>query len=357
MEELLKTPLFEQQKELNARMVPFCGWNMPIQFDGIIAEHGYCRNDVALFDTSHMGEFFFKGDIARSEISKAVSIDIDILPINKCKYGFLLNEDGGVIDDLIVYKLAADELMIVVNASRSGVDFKTLSSRIKVGTLDDRSLEFAKLDVQGPNSKKILEKYFDINLDELKFFSFIETKVFGEYCLLSRTGYTGELGFELYIDASTSVKLWEALLKDGAKPAGLGARDALRLEMGYSLYGNDLSETISPIEANLGMFINVKRDYIGCSALKKQKEEGVNRIIIPFKTTSRRSARKDFKVFQNDLEIGFVTSAAFSPTLNVGIGLAMLDTAVFDESSSFELRDKRGSIEANKASLPFIKKK
>lgn len=356
MEELLKTPLFEQQKDLNARMVPFCGWNMPIQFDGIIAEHGYCRNNVALFDTSHMGEFFFKGDIEKSEISKAVSIDIDALPINKCKYGFLLNDEGGVIDDLIVYKLSSDELMIVVNASRSAIDFKTLSSRIKVGTIDDRSLEFSKLDVQGPNSKKILEKYFDIDLDELKFFSFIETKVFGEYCLLSRTGYTGELGFELYVNAATSVKLWDALLEDGAKPAGLGARDALRLEMGYSLYGNDLSETISPIEANLGMFINVKRDYIGRDALKKQKEEGVSRILIPFKTTSRRSARKDFKVFQNDQEIGIVTSAAFSPTLNVGIGLAMIEISSFDEEASFELRDKRGSIEANKASLPFIKK-
>lgn len=357
MEELLKTPLFEQQKELDARMVPFCGWNMPIQFDGIIAEHGYCRNDVALFDTSHMGEFFFKGDIVKSEINKAVSIDIEALPVKKCKYGFLLNTDGGVIDDLIVYKLSEDELMIVVNASRAAIDFKTLSSRIKVGTLEDKSFEYSKLDVQGPNSKKILEKYFDINLDELKFFSFEQTKVFGEDCLLSRTGYTGELGFELYINASTSVKLWDALLKDGAKPAGLGARDALRLEMGYSLYGNDLSETISPIEANLGMFINIKRDYIGRDALAKQKEQGVNRILVPFKTTSRRSARKDFKVFQNDKEIGFVTSAAFSPSLNVGIGLAMITLDSFDETSSFELRDKRGSIEANKASLPFIKKK
>lgn len=357
MQELLKTPLFEQQKDLNARMVPFCGWNMPIQFDGIIAEHGYCRNDVALFDTSHMGEFFFNGDIEKSEISKAVSIDIDALAINKCKYGFLLNVDGTVIDDLIVYKLSATELMIVVNASRAAIDFKTLSSRIKVGTLEDRSLELAKLDVQGPNSKKILEKYFDINLDELKFFSFVETKVFGEDCLLSRTGYTGELGFELYINAATSVKLWDALLKDGAKAAGLGARDALRLEMGYSLYGNDLSEEISPLEANLGMFVNLKRDYIGRDALLKQKEEGLNRIIIPFKTTSRRSARKDFKVFQNDVELGFVTSAAFSPTLNLGIGLAMVDLSLFKEDEPFDLRDKRGSIEANKTSLPFIVKK
>jgi len=357
MEELLKTPLYDRQKELKSRNVPFCGWDMPIQFDGIIAEHGYCRNDVAIFDTSHMGEFFFKGDIVESNINSAVTIDIEVLPVGKCKYGFLLNEEGGVIDDLIVYKLKEDELMIVVNASRAAIDFKTLSSRIKVGTLDDRSLEFAKLDVQGPNAKKALEKYFDIDLDDLKFFSFVQTKTFDSYCLLSRTGYTGELGFELYVDSQTAVKIWDALIADGVKPAGLGARDALRLEMGYSLYGNDLTEEISPLEANLGMFVNLKRDYVGRDALIAQKEKGLDRILIPFKTTSRRSARKDFEVYQNDKKIGFVTSAAFSPILNVGIGLAMLDTELFEKDELFELRDKRGSIEAQRAILPFISQK
>lgn len=359
MEELLKTPLYEKQKELNAKNVPFCGWDMPIQFDGIIAEHGYCRDDVALFDTSHMGEFFFKGDIETSGINSATSINLEVLPVGKCKYGFLLNEAGGVIDDLIIYRLSGDELMIVVNASRSAIDFKTITSRLKTGSLDDRSTELAKLDVQGPNSKKVLQKYFDaegINLDDMGFFSFVQTKIFGQDCLLSRTGYTGEMGFELYIDGETSVKIWDELIGQGVKPAGLGARDALRLEMGYSLYGNDLSEEITPLEANLGMFVNLKRDYVGMQALKDQKEKGLNRILIPFKTTSRRSARKDFEVYQNDKKIGFVTSAAFSPILNNGIGLAMVELESFNEEESFELRDKRGSIEANKASLPFITK-
>ena len=354
MEELLRTPLFDQQLQIKCKMVPFAGWEMPIQFDGILAEHGYCRNDVALFDTSHMGEFFFKGDISTSGINEATSVNIEVLNIGKCKYGFLLNEDGGVIDDLIIYRISTDELMIVVNASRAALDFKTITSRLKSGTLEDKSVQTAKLDVQGPNSKKVLEKYFDINLDDLGFFSFVQTKIFGSDCLLSRTGYTGELGFELYIDEATSIKIWDALINDGVKPAGLGARDALRLEKGYSLYGNDLTEQITPLEANLGMFVNLKREYVGKDALLKQKEVGLNRLLIPFKTTSRRSARKDFEVFQNDKKIGFVTSAAFSPTLNVGIGLAMIDTASFDESSSFELRDKRGAIEANTATLPFI---
>lgn len=357
MENLLKTPLYEKQLELKCKMVPFAGWEMPIQFDGIIAEHGYCRNDVALFDTSHMGEFFFKGEISTSGINEATSVNIEALKIGKCKYGFLLNDKGGVIDDLIIYRLSEDELMIVVNASRAAIDFKTITSRLKTGSLDDRSTKLAKLDVQGPNSKKVLEKYFDVNLDEMGFFSFVQTEIFGENCLLSRTGYTGELGFELYTDAKTSEKIWDLLIyNDGVKPAGLGARDALRLEMGYSLYGNDLTEEISPLEANLGMFVNLKRDYVGKDALLSQKEEGLNRLLIPFKTTSRRSARKDFEVYQDDKKIGFVTSAAFSPILNVGIGLAMIDIKDFDESKSFELKDQRGAIEANKASLPFISK-
>ena len=356
MEELLKTPLYDRQKELNSKNVGFCGWDMPMQFEGIVAEHSYCRNDVAVFDTSHMGEFFFKGDILQSGMNNAVSIDIEALVVGKCKYGFLLNENGGVIDDLIIYKLANDELMIVVNASRANIDFETFNSRITSGVLEDRSEEFTKLDVQGPNAKKILEKYFDINLDELKFFSFVQTELFDKYCLLSRTGYTGELGFELYIKSDIAVQLWDALISDGVKPAGLGARDALRLEMGYSLYGNDLTEDITPLEANLGMFVNLKRDYIGRDALLKQKEEGLNRILLPFKTTSRRSARKGFKVFQNDKEVGFVTSAAFSPILNVGIGLAMVSIKDFYKELSFELRDARGKIEANIATLPFIKK-
>jgi aminomethyltransferase len=329
---------------------------MPIQFDGIIAEHGYCRNDVALFDTSHMGEFFFKGDIKNSGINEATSVNIDALDIGKCKYGFLLNEQGGVMDDLIIYRLGEDELMIVVNAATRENDFTTINSRINNAILEDRSMEYAKLDVQGPNSKNILEKYFGTTLDELAFFSFAKTKVFDNDCILSRTGYTGELGYELYVDNTTSVKLWDALIADGVKPAGLGARDILRLEMGYSLYGNDLNEEITPLEANLGKFVNLKREYVGKAALEKQKEDGLTRILLPFKTTTRRSARKDFEVYQNDKKVGFVTSGAFSPILNVGVGLAMIDIDGFDRDVSIELRDKRSSIEANIASLPFIPK-
>lgn len=356
MEELLRTPLYDRQQELKTKNVSFCGWDMPIQFDGIIAEHAACRNGVALFDTSHMGEFFFKGDIKTSGINEATSVNIDALAVGKCKYGFLLNDKGGVIDDLIIYRLSDDELMIVVNAATRENDLSTLKSRITNASLEDRSMEYAKLDVQGPKSKEILAKYFDVDLDALGFFSFVQTKTFGADCLLSRTGYTGELGFELYVNADTSIKLWDALIADGATPAGLGSRDILRLEMGYSLYGNDLSETITPLDANLGKFVNLKRDYFGKEALQAQKDEGLKRILLPFKTTTRRSARKDFEVYQNDKKIGFVTSGAFSPILNLGIGLAMIDTEGFDQTQSIELRDKRSNLEANITTLPFIEK-
>ena len=356
MEELLKTPLYDRQQALKTKNVSFCGWDMPIQFDGIIAEHDHCRNDVTLFDTSHMGEFFFKGDIKTSGINEATSVNITALPTGKCKYGFLLNEQGGVIDDLIIYRLSEDTLMIVVNAATRENDFATLTARISNATLVDRSMEYAKLDVQGPKSKEILEKYFDVDLDSMAFFSFVQTKVFGADCLLCRTGYKGELGFELYVDPKTSVKLWDALISDGVHPAGLGARDILRLEMGYSLYGNDLSESITPLEANLSKFVNLKREYVGKDALVKQKEEGLKRILLPFITTTRRSARKDFEVYQNEKKIGVVTSAAFSPILNKGIGLAMLDSGTFDEKLEIQLKDSRGSLDANITTLPFINK-
>jgi aminomethyltransferase len=267
----------------------------------------------------------------------------------------LLNEDGGIIDDLIIYKLDDDEIMLVVNASRKDIDFDTLKSRIKSGSLTDKSQEIAKLDIQGKNSKKVLKKYFNDDINELKFFSFIQTKIFGKDCILSRTGYTGELGFEIYLDGETSIKLWDSLLKDGVKPAGLGARDLLRLEMGYSLYGNDLTQDITPLEANLKHFIDFEYDFFGKESLVKQKNH-LKRILMPFKTTSRRSARKDFDEYQGDQKIGFVTSASYSPILNYGIGFAMVDIDGFDENKSFALKDKRGSIEANKTKIPFIKK-
>ena len=350
------TILYDKHIGFNAKMVPFAGFIMPLQYTGITDEHTAVRTSVGVFDVSHMGEFTISGNDAENFLQLLTTNDIKKLSYGQAQYSTMCLEDGGIIDDLVIYRFE-DHYMMVVNAANIESDFQWISNNIKGDvTLKDVSEETNLIAVQGPESGELLHGITDYNLSELKFYHFIETNVAGYPVVLSRTGYTGELGFELYVDGNTANKIWDALLNDGVKPAGLGARDALRLEMGYSLYGNDLSESITPLEANLGMFINLKRDYVGRDALKTQKEEGVKRILVPFKTTSRRSARKDFEVYQNDKKIGFVTSAAFSPILNVGIGLAMVDVNDFKDNSSFELRDKRGSIEANKTSLPFIQK-
>ncbi len=356
MGKLLQTSLHNEHKKLNARNVNFCGWMMPVQYESIIKEHNACRDDAALFDISHMGEFFFKGNIKTSKINESVTQDLVKLPVGKCKYGFLLNEKGGIIDDLIIYKLGEDKLMFVVNAARREIDFKTIKSKLKSGSFEDKSFEISKIDVQGPNSKKILQKFVIDNLDEFKYFAFKESKFNDFDCIISRTGYTGELGFELYMANDKAKMVWGKLLNAGAVPAGLGARDILRLEMGYSLYGNELNEDITPLEANLSMFIKFDTDFVGKDALLKQKEEGLNRIILPFKTDSRRAPKHGNDIMQNKKIVGKVTSGAYSPSLGYGIGLGFFDSEKFDKNQKFEVIDARGSIKVELDSLPFLKR-
>lgn len=229
MAELKRTSLYEKHKELNAKNIGFCGWEMPVQYEGILKEHKACREEAAIFDTSHMGEFFFEGNILFSGINNTVTVDLLTLPIGKCKYGFILNEEGGVIDDMIAYKAAEDRIMFVVNASRIDIDFKTMNDQLDNGTFTNASDSTSKIDIQGPKSKQILESFFQVNFDELKFFSFTEADIMDTYGLISRTGYTGELGYELYVDNQVAPKVWDKLIKLGATPAGLGARDVLRL--------------------------------------------------------------------------------------------------------------------------------
>jgi len=355
MENLKRTSLYDKHVKLGARNVGFCGWDMPVQYEGVIKEHHACRNDVALFDISHMGEFYFKGDITNSGVNLASTTDFVKLPIGKCKYGFLLNKDGGTIDDLIVYKLSEDELMFVVNAARIDVDFAQIKSHIKSGVFENRSDITSKIDLQGPNSKKMLQPLVSFDLDELSFFGFKQTTLLGKPAIVSRTGYTGELGYELYIDNETAPILWDKLVADGATPAGLGARDVLRLEKGYSLYGHELSEEITPLEASIGFFIQYSSDFTGREAIEKQKEQGAKRAVIPFVTKSKRSPRNGFEVFQNAQKIGYVTSGTYSPCLDEGIGLALVDTTLYDDSKEIEIKLQRGSMPAYKATLPFYK--
>ncbi len=268
MEELKRTVLFDKHNELNARNVGFCGWEMPVQYEGVIKEHDACRNAAALFDISHMGEFFYEGDIENSGINSATTTDFVKLPVGKCKYGFLLNEKGGVIDDLIVYKLDPTHLMFVVNAARIDVDFEQIKSHIKSGTFENRSDITSKIDIQGPKSKEILQQITPFELGELGYFGFRETMLLGSKAIVSRTGYTGELGYELYVSNDIAPALWDKLIELGAVPAGLGARDVLRLEKGYSLYGHELDVDTTPAEAGIDMFVQYdSHDFIGKEAL------------------------------------------------------------------------------------------
>lgn len=356
MEKLKRTPLFEKHVELGAKNIGFGGWEMPVQYTGILKEHEACRNQAALFDTSHMGEFFFEGNLLFSGINDTTTIDVLNLPIGKCKYGFLLNKDGGVIDDLIIYKAGEERLMFVVNASRIEIDFKTINDQIHNGVFTDASNQTSKLDIQGPKSKEILQDLISFNLDELPFFGFEETTIMDSFAIVSRTGYTGELGYELYLDNAIAPLIWDKLISRGAVPAGLGARDVLRLEMGYSLYGQELDENTTPIEAGVGFFVKYNKHFTGKDALLKQKEVGASRCSVPFTTNSKRAPRHGMEIFQNNHKIGVVTSGTFSPSINSGIGLGSINVKLFDKELPIELQTGRGSIPIFLAKLPFYKK-
>lgn len=352
-----KTPLHESHIALKAKMVPFGGWDMPIQYEGIIAESEHCRSAVSLFDTCHMGEFRFKGDIETSGIETAISFRIGNVPAGRCKYGFLMNRDGGVVDDLIVYRLAEDELMIVVNAATCENDFSYMSSFLKGGAeLVNVSDQTAKIDIQGPLAKDVMKGFFNVDFDSMKYFGFVHSEYNGSKILISRTGYTGELGYEIYADASLAAPIWDMLLSDSrVKPAGLGARDILRLEIGLSLYGHELSEEISPVEAGLNWFIDFDKEFVGADVLRRQKEEGTKRTKIAFMADSRRSPRSGFEIYAGDKLIGEVTSGVFSPMIKYGIGLGLVSAEHAEEGQDIQIISGRTVIDAKVCNLPFYK--
>jgi len=356
-ENLKRTPLFEKHAALKAKLAPFGGWEMPIQYSGIIEEYYQCRNSVALFDTCHMGEFYFKGDTSSSGFENAVTVPVTKLSVGKCRYGFLLNDQGGVIDDLIVYRLSDDEWMIVVNAATYENDFNIIQTRLKNNPVFvNQSEKTAKLDIQGPLSKELVMEKLNPEIGTLGYFQFKKMQVLGKEVLVSRTGYTGEMGFEVYTDGETINQIWDILMKDSrVKPAGLGARDVLRLEMGYSLYGSDLDEKTTPVEADLESFIDYTKDFFGKKALLEQKEKGVQKIKTSFKTLSRRAPRHDYDILKDGKLIGTVTSGTFSPALNSGIGMGYVD-APLSAGTKIVLKKEKVEIEAEVTKMPFYLK-
>ena len=352
-----QTPLQNEHLRLKARMIPFAGWLMPLQYEGILVEYQQTRSAVSVFDTSHMGEFFIEGDAVASGLDRIVTQKIVDMPLKTCRYGTMLNEAGGIIDDLIVYRLTPERWMVVVNAAQIDKKAEYFQRNIKgKARFQNASFETGKLDVQGPLAREVLSALVPA-LGKLDYFTADEFLLLSEKVLISRTGYTGELGYEIYFPWGKTTALWQKLLQDNrVKPAGLGARDVLRLEMGYSLYGNDLDETISPLEANLNIFVDWTKDFIGKNALLAQKQNGVKRKTIFFMAEGRQSPRHHQKIFDDhSRDIGVVTSGTFSPALKKGIGMGLVGYSPDLKGKEFFVGDEKNKIKVQLAQRPFYK--
>jgi aminomethyltransferase len=339
-------------------MTPFGGWNMPIQYeDGILAEHRWCREKAALFDICHMGEFLYRGDFAAGGLEDVFTFSVASIPEGRSRYGFLLNGRGGVIDDLIVFRLGRDEVMIVVNAATAANDFEVIRGRLKGNPeFIDISTATGKLDPQGPLSREVLSGLLGGEISSIPYFRFITMDILGSRAIVSRTGYTGELGYEIFLPSEKTPELWDRILSDPrVKPAGLGARDLLRLEMGYSLYGNDIDETVTPLEAGLSAFVDFGKEFIGKDALLRQKEEGLKRKRAAFRVGSRRSPRHGHEVWKDDRKLGVVTSGGFSPMLGCGIGLGLIAADASAVGTEVDVRQEHVVMQATVCDLPFYK--
>ncbi len=340
-------------------MVPFSGWEMPVQYTGIIDEHIHTREKAGLFDICHMGEFFIEGPEASGALENLLTCRVDDMPDGKCRYGFMLNERGGIIDDLIVFRISRTEFMLVVNAGTIDKDRKWIESRLSKGVLfRDDTDKTAKLDIQGPLAPAVMARIVGKEaIGGIKRFSFARVDIDGIEVLLSRTGYTGEDGYELFFPVGHACRLWDLVIAEGeVKPVGLGARDTLRLEMGYSLYGSDIDEEHTPLEANLSRFVDMEKDFIGKSALVDQAEKGAERVLMAFISGGRRVARGGFKVYAGGKEAGTVTSGTFSPCLKKAIGLCYIDRVFSAPGTEIKLSDPKAEIEARVKDVPVLER-
>lgn len=331
-------------------MTFFAGWHMPLYYDSILKEHSFCRRKACVFDTSHMGRIRFRGNIAKSGIEKAFTRNISKIPSGRARYGFVLNEKGGIIDDMIAFKVSADDVLFIVNASSSVRDIKAMRNYIQSGEIKDESGDYAKIDLQGPASDSILKKVLRVEAS-LKPFAFRFLKISSKPVMLSRSGYTGENGYEIYTPASNISDIWASLLScPDVRPAGLGARDILRMEMGYCLYGSDISEDITPLEAGLEKYVDFEKDFAGKKTLLKQKKKGISKKRVGIKSHSKRAPRRGYQIFCGDKKAGKVTSGSFSPSLQCGIALAYVESGL--EKVGTQLQVERG-INAEVSQLPF----
>ncbi|WP_412984841.1 glycine cleavage system aminomethyltransferase GcvT [Pontimicrobium sp. IMCC45349] len=347
---------------LGAKMVPFAGYNMPVQYEGVNIEHETVRKAVGVFDVSHMGEFLIEGPNALDLIQKVTSNDASKLTIGKAQYSCFPNDDGGIVDDLIVYKVKEETYLLVVNASNIEKDWNWIQSKNDVGAdMKDISEDYSLLAIQGPKAVEAMQSLSSHDLSEIKFYNFIVGDFAGiDNVIISATGYTGSGGFEVYCKNSEVKQVWDKVLEAGAdfgiKPIGLAARDTLRLEMGYCLYGNDIDDTTSPLEAGLGWITKFTKEFTNSENLAAQKERGVERKLIAFELDDRGIPRQGYDIVDNNGKtIGNVTSGTQSPSLGKGIGLGYVPKVFASTGSKINIQIRKKAVPATVVKLPFYK--
>ncbi|MGV4413498.1 glycine cleavage system aminomethyltransferase GcvT [Chryseobacterium sp. T1] len=357
-----KTALYDKHVSLGAKIVPFAGFEMPVQYSGVTEEHFVVREKVGLFDVSHMGQFFVEGPNAVTLLQKVTTNNIEVLEDGKAQYSCLPNENGGIVDDLIIYRMNAEKYFVVVNASNIDKDWDHISKyNAEIGaTMTNASDEMSLLAIQGPKAVDTLQKLTDVNLAEIPYYHFTIGSVAGvSDVIISNTGYTGSGGFEIYFNNSDANQLWDAVIEAGADfgilPCGLAARDTLRLEKGFCLYGMDIDDTTSPLEAGLGWITKFDKDFVSKDIFAKQKEEGITRKLVGFELTDKGVPRHDYPVVDAEGNvIGKVTSGTQSPMKKIGIGLAYVDKSHFKIGTEIFIQVRNKNIPAQVVKTPFV---
>ncbi len=359
---LKSTPLLEAHKKLNAKLVPFAGWEMPIQYEGVKAEHLAVRNGVGIFDVSHMGEIDIKGPDAQRFIQYLVTNDIEKLSDGGILYTLMCYENGGVVDDLLVHKYTPDHYFLCVNAANTDKDFdwiKKNSQNFEV-QIENISPNIVQLAIQGEPAENLLQKLSDIPLNEIQYYNFDQGKICGVNCLFARTGYTGEDGFEIYFDADKGMDIFEKILDEGKafnlKPIGLGARDTLRLEMGYALYGNEINSESNPLEARLSWVIKLNKadNFIGKESLKQKKASGPKKRLTAIRLLERGVPRSHYSIVFDGKVVGEITSGTYSPCLDYGVALGYVPIELSKKGTPLQIKIRNQEVSAEVVELPFV---
>jgi aminomethyltransferase len=362
-EVLRRTPLYETHKRLGARIVPFAGWEMPVQYASALEEHHATRQAAGLFDVSHMGEVTFEGPRALEQLQRLVTNDLRACADGQAQYSAMLYDNGGMIDDIIVYRFNAERLFICVNAANRAKDFAWMKAEGSAPgcTVTDRGDDYAQIAIQGPRAPAIVQSLTKAALSRVRTYWFTEGEVAGTPCIIARTGYTGEDGFELFCAPDKATGLWDAITEAGRTagitPAGLGARDSLRLESCYRLYGNDMDQTTTPLEAGLGWIVKLdKGNFRGRAVLVEQKEKGLPRQIVGFKLKDKGIARHDYPVLDGGIAVGKVTSGTLGPTVKEAVGMAYVPPRLAKVGTAIQIEIRGKPVAAEVAKMPFYKR-